>query len=152
MPVHPIDQKKLAKIVNKLAKGIPLAVICRERDMPAVRTVSWWKTKHPEVREALDDAREAGHDAIAWRMTETAAGRGDSKGDVVRDKLLIETWVKLLAKWNSRYSDKLEVNVTQTIEIGAALADARARLVRPLNDLLPAIEGESRSLEGPEEG
>jgi hypothetical protein len=30
---------------------------------------------------------------------------GDSSGDVQRDKLIVETDLKLLAKWNPRYRD-----------------------------------------------
>jgi hypothetical protein len=47
---------------------------------------------------------------IAARTRETARGFGDSSGDVQRDKLIIETDLKLLAKWDpKRYGDRLDL-------------------------------------------
>jgi hypothetical protein len=38
----------------------------------------------------------------------TARGKGDSTGEVQRDKLIVETDLKLLAKWSpKRYGDKV---------------------------------------------
>jgi hypothetical protein len=53
------------RILARLSKGEPLAVICRDDNMPAVRTVSDWKIKHPEFGVAFGEAREDGADAIA---------------------------------------------------------------------------------------
>lgn len=95
------------EICARLAAGAPLAVICRDDDMPAVRTVSHWKAAHPSFLADFARAREAGHDAIAARARETARGLGESSGDVQRDKLIIDTDLKLLAKWDKRYSDRV---------------------------------------------
>jgi hypothetical protein len=54
-----------AEIVRRLSTGEPLAVICRDAHMPAVRTVSDWKRDHPEFGVAFGEAREDGADAIA---------------------------------------------------------------------------------------
>ena len=51
-----------------------------------------------------------GEETIAFNLRETARGRGESTHDVHRDKLIIETDLKLLAKWNpKRYGDKIEI-------------------------------------------
>jgi len=96
------------EILQRLSTGEPLADICRSDHMPAVRTVSAWKAADPEFDADFARAREDGHDAIASRLRHTARGTGESSGDVQRDKLIIETDLKLLAKWDKRYSDKLK--------------------------------------------
>lgn len=54
-----------------------------------------------------------GYDAIADRVRKTARGKieadgGESSGDVQRDKLIIDTDLKLLAKWDpKRYGEKV---------------------------------------------
>lgn len=96
-----------ANILARLSEGEPLADICRSDDMPAVRTVSAWKAVDEAFNADFARAREDGHDAIAARVRHTARGIGDSSGDVQRDKLIIETDLKLLAKWDKRYRDKV---------------------------------------------
>lgn len=54
-----------AEILRRLSEGEPLAQICREDGMPAVRTVSDWKVAHPKFAEAFKVARDEGYDAIA---------------------------------------------------------------------------------------
>jgi hypothetical protein len=69
-----------------------------------------------EVSAAIARARVIGHDAIAARARQTARGKtddegGDSTGDVQRDKLIIETDLKLLAKWDpKRYGDLIKLS------------------------------------------
>lgn len=102
------------EICERLSEGQPLAWICRDKHMPARRTVSDWRKAHPEFDEKFLTARDDGYDAIAERTRATARGKtdeqgGDSSGDVQRDKLIIETDLKLLAKWDPRrYGDKLQ--------------------------------------------
>ena len=51
----------------------------------------------------------------------------------VRNQINARQWLasKLNAK---RYGDRIDLNVTQTVDIGATLAEARARLLRPASD------------------
>lgn len=101
------------EIVRRLSEGEPLAAICRDEGMPSVRAVSDWRKAHPEFGERFQLARDDGHDAIAARMRATARGDGpdkggDSKGDVQRDKLIIDTDFKLLSKWDPRrYGERM---------------------------------------------
>lgn len=104
----------LESICERLSKGEPLAAICRDEGMPHDSTVRDWMEARPEVSLAIARAREAGYDAIAIRTRMTARGKGeeaggDSSGDVQRDKLIIETDLKLLAKWSPRYGDKVQL-------------------------------------------
>lgn len=103
------------KIAERLAAGEPLAHICRDPGMPAVRTVSDWKAKSEAFSADIACAREDGFDAIAWRARMTLRGKGvedggESTNDVQRDKAIAEFDLKLLAKWDvRRYGDKLAV-------------------------------------------
>jgi hypothetical protein len=95
--------------------------------MPAVRTVSLWKTAHPDFSADFGRARDEGYDAIAADCINIAE---DGSGDYImkkrpdgaeyeavdaehiqRSKLRIETRLKLLAKWDPRrYGEKLELS------------------------------------------
>ena len=62
-----------------------------------------------DISRAIARAREEGEQSIAFRARQTARGAGDSTGDVQRDKLIIDTDLKLLAKFNpKRWGDKLQ--------------------------------------------
>ena len=101
----------MRSIVDGLSEGQPLAVICRREGYPHPSTVRDWMAADEEISRDIARGRELGWDEIAHRARLTARGEGDSKQDVQRDKLIIETDLKLLAKWDKRYGDK----VTQEI-------------------------------------
>lgn len=109
------DRTKLVpEMCARLSTGEPLAVICRDLGIPR-RTVNQWRADDPEIAAQFDEARDEGYDAIARRTRATARGKGaaqdgDSTGDVQRDKLIIDTDLKLLAKWDPRrYGDKVQL-------------------------------------------
>jgi hypothetical protein len=94
------------RVIDGLSSGTPLTVICQPSDMPCDDTVRNWAESDATFSRDIARARDTGFDAIAWRLRETSRGRGDSTGDVVRDKLIIETDLKLLAKWDpKRYAE-----------------------------------------------
>lgn len=94
------------KVIEGLSSGTPLTVICQPTEMPCDDTVRNWAESDAVFSRDIARARDTGFDAIAWRLRETSRGRGDSTGDVVRDKLIIETDLKLLAKWDpKRYAE-----------------------------------------------
>lgn len=111
------EPKLVADICERLAKGEPLTVICRsEARFPDDGTVRAWGKANQSVAEAIARAREAGEDAIAMGTREIARGRGDTTDDVQRDKLIIDTDLKLLAKFNpNRWGDRSVVEHTGSI-------------------------------------
>lgn len=117
-------QTRADDICRRLSEGEPLVWICRDEGMPAKRTVSDWRKRFPEFKEAMREARKDGYDVIAARLRGTARGLdgglvGDSTGDVQRDKLIIDTDLKLLAKWDSeRYGDKMKISGDRKNPIG----------------------------------
>ena len=95
-------------ICKRLSIGEPLASICRDVGV-AHNTVWEWRQRDTKLSEAIARAREAGEDAIAENLREVARGGAGSTGDVQRDKLVIDTDLKLLAKWNPRkWGEKLQ--------------------------------------------
>lgn len=111
------------EICERLSKGEPLAWICRDEKMPAVRTVSDWKEAHPEFSAAFARARDEGFDAIAAECLQIAdatehdtvmVGQGEHEREaantewISRSKLRVETRLKLLAKWDpKRYGERI---------------------------------------------
>lgn len=103
-----------AEICARLAEGEPLAEICREGGMPHPSTVRRWARESEALSLAIADAREDGEERISMNARRTAKGDpGFSTGDVQRDKLVIDTDLKLLAKWNpKKYGDSPGVSVS----------------------------------------
>lgn len=111
-PDSTYDEARATEICEKLANGIPLAEICRADHMPSRQTVHNWRAEDNEFSLRFAGAREDGWDRIAYGSRKVARGEGESTGDVQRDKLIIDTDLKLLAKWDpKRYGDKLEAKV-----------------------------------------
>lgn len=136
------------EICERLSKGEPLASICRDDHMPAVRTVSDWKARDESFSADFACAREAGFDQIAMDClhiaddtshdTKLVGAKGEERevADtewISRSKLRVDTRLKLLAKWDpKRYGDK--VALTGGDETDAPIktqAEVLLRFVRP---------------------
>jgi hypothetical protein len=106
---------KLAKeICERLKSGAPLTRICSDAHMPDDETVRQWAKKNAALSLDIAHAREIGFDTIAANTRLVAAGvEGHSSGDVQRDKLIVDTDLKLLAKWDpKRYGEKVTTELT----------------------------------------
>lgn len=130
------------EIVERLSGGEPLAHICRDVHMPAVRTVSDWRKAHPEFDERFGHARDNGYDVIAADClhiadtpmvgtTETSKEWGTEvkKGDMLdHRKLQVDTRLKLLAKWDPRrYGDKQQVEHSGELTVNGLAGRMRQR-------------------------
>lgn len=125
------NEKDAAEIVARLSKGEPLAVICRTEGMPCDDTVRNWADSNQEFGRRIVRAREAGFDAIALECLDIA---NDKEGEVQRDKLRVDTRLKLLAKWDpKRYGERLDLNNNHGVQDNLA-------------ELLNRIDGKSRGL------
>ena len=113
------------EICERFANGEPLAKICRDEHMPTRVAVHDWAKADGEFSLRFACAREDWHDSIAHRARNTARGdsaEGDSKGDVQRDKLIIDTDLKLLACWDrARYgTQKVDVEHSGSLDLDAS--------------------------------
>jgi hypothetical protein len=109
------------EICERLSGGEPLAWICRDDHMPAVRTVSDWK-ENASFSANFARARDEGFDCLALSCLAIADTTQNGEETTVRSdggvevrtgdmlghrKLRIETRLKLLARWDPRrYGDK----------------------------------------------
>lgn len=115
------SQEIADEICARLSKGEPLAHICRDEHMPAVRTVSHWKDANETFKADFARARDDGYDTIAAECLDIAdeisrdtvttdSGERANTEWISRSKLRIETRLKLLAKWDPRrYGDKISI-------------------------------------------
>jgi hypothetical protein len=143
MAGRPTDytEEKAAYIAGKLSQGIPLAEICREEGMPSPFTVRAWAKKHEEFGISYAHAREDGEELLAVSTRKVANGdEGFSTGDVVRDKLKIETDFRLLKVFNpKKYGDKQTLSGdphAPLLSLASLLKELDGR-----SDGLPKIEG-----------
>jgi hypothetical protein len=147
------------EICERLGEGEPLAVICRDEHMPAVRTVSHWKEKHPQFSADFARARDEGFDAIAVDCLNIADDNGKDvrytdKGEetvntdvIQRAKLRVETRLKLLAKWDpKRYGEKIAIDQTTRAEpVSAEQMAAEIQQSPVLRREIEAMLGRSES-------
>lgn len=113
------------EICARLAKGEPLASICRDEAMPAVRTVSGWKEAHPAFSADFARARDDGFDELASGTLTIADEVKAEPAEVAKAKLRIETRLKLLAKWDpKRYGERVALDHGGAIGITISPDDA----------------------------
>ena len=133
------------EICARLSTGEPLAQICRDEHMPAVRTVSDWKKADEAFSAAFARAREDGFDQIAadcldiadeTSMDTLSTEHGDRPNTewISRSKLRIETRLKLLAKWDpKRYGEKVTQEVTGPNGGPVQFSRIERTIVRPVD-------------------
>lgn len=103
------NEELAAKICERLAHGEPLAKICRDPDMPGYSTVRRWEDEKPEFQALSLRARQDGTHFLADDSLRIA---DDDQIDTQRAKLMIDTRLRLIGKWNAKaYGDKLETTL-----------------------------------------
>lgn len=148
-----------AAIIERLCAGEPLASICREDEMPAVRTVSDWRAANAGFGALFIEARLIGADALAAEClriadtplmgTETvtkADGTIETReGDMLgHRKLQIEARLKLLAKWFPKlYGDKVQLEHSGEIH---------GQSDRDINERISALLAKAAPAPGPKRG
>ena len=93
---------------------------------------SLYRTLHadPELWASYKRARELGANAMAEQAVDIADNDADAKR--ARNRIMVRQW--LAGKLDPKtYGDRLDLNVTQTVDISGALGEAKSR-VRPLRD------------------
>lgn len=101
----------IEEICQRLMLGEPLASICRDPNMPAADTIHDWGQREPSLARRIALCREMGSDAIAVDALNIADNvEGYGSGDTSRDKLRVDTRLKLLGKWSpGRYGDSVQL-------------------------------------------
>jgi hypothetical protein len=113
----------LPVIVERLSQGEPLEQICRDQGMPTSRTVRLWEEQSPTISSEVARARACGYDAIAADCLRIADSGSPDRDQ--RDKLRIETRLKLLACWDpKRFGAKVQLDADVRMQV--ELVDATA--------------------------
>lgn len=97
--------------------GEPLGVVCRRDNIPSLNTIRAWLSDKPDWQQRFADAKETGAHLMAYRLRGVARGEDGSTRDVVRDKLVVDTDMKLLNRWHPNiYGDKVTVDTKLSLE------------------------------------
>lgn len=88
-----------------------------------------YRNENPIFAQKYQDARQEGLELLADDLIDIT----DRESDVNKARLISENTKWLLSKRKSKtYGDRLDVNINQTVDIGSALLDARARALPQL--------------------
>ena len=99
-----------SEICRLLASGKPLARICDMDSMPGYTTVRRWEDENAEFRALSTRAKQDGTHFLADDALRIA---DDEAIDTQRAKLMIDTRLRLIGKWNAKaYGDKLQQEVS----------------------------------------
>lgn len=137
-PTSTYSQEVADQIVDRLADGEFLRVICRSDGMPNWRTVYRWMDENKEFGARIAHARQQGFDAIAEdslvmldeepERTGTQFGSKVDAGYVAWQKNRAEQRLKILAKWDpKRYGDKLALEHSGAVDLATEIRNARKR-------------------------
>lgn len=143
-------QTKADAICDRLADGMSLRAVCRNKAMPSKTTVFKWLGQNSEFADQYARAREAQADLLVDEMIELAdtpkEGRktkrtADGKlevttGDMVEHRRLqIETRKWVAARMRpKKYGDRIDVDQKTTVEAGDSVMA-----------LMKAIDGRTRT-------
>ncbi len=101
------NQEIAEMILDKLADGKPMKVICKEEGMPCYMSVLRWQRRHPEFGDLVARAKVDGTHALADECIEIA---DEKKADPADRRVRIDTRLRLIGKWNATiYGDKVAV-------------------------------------------
>lgn len=105
----------LDDLCDHLSKGLPMAEWSRRKGNPSLDVVEDWCKADESIARSIAHAREVGGDAIAADALRIA---DDTTGDTLRDRLRVETRLKLLAKWHpKRYGDRQQLEHSGGVSI-----------------------------------
>ena len=101
------NQEIAEMILDKLADGKPMKVICKEEGMPCYMSILRWQRRHPEFGDLVARAKVDGTHALADECIEIA---DEKKADPADRRVRIDTRLRLIGKWNATiYGDKVAV-------------------------------------------
>ena len=133
----------MGEILPLLRQATPLAKVLRDNPhLPDHDTIRGWMVADPSLTSDIALAREDGGDKIAADCLVIADSDALDMVAVQKQKLRIETRLKLLSKWHpKRYGDKLEVSGGININIETPLAQLRK--LAGERELLPSNDAQS---------
>jgi hypothetical protein len=118
------------EVIREIARGANLGEYLADIGMTTIRFYELAETT-PELSAAYARAKRARAELVAQEIVAIADSEQDAQR--ARNRIQARQWYasKILPR---EYGDRMDINVTQTIDIGSALQDARARALRPVCD------------------
>lgn len=133
----------LDSVLDHVASGEPVKTWFQRdpRDLDYSRFLRWVRS-NPERLQMYRDAQAAGAEVIFDQML-VISDASDSLEDVARSTLRVNTrWKTLAVLDRDRFGEKKQIDQTITIDMGAAMMEARERVSRSRT-----LEGESRRVD-----
>ena len=122
------NERVAKQILDYYAKGKTLADITK-KGLPSRWTVYQWRKQYPEFGELFEMAIECCTDAKIEKVLNRIETCKDTRQAKLLDVLFKSTsWY--ISKINKKYSDRIQLDVSQTIDIGPALQLAMERMKR----------------------
>lgn len=124
-----ITPEIVEEVCARLEKGEALAAVCREAEMPGLRTFLRWADEKEEVATAYTlalRARAEFFEAEHTRIASTAKDRDSAAAARVQLAALEWRMAKLAPQ---RYGDRLDLNVDHSFDLSAVLDKGRQRVL-----------------------
>lgn len=117
-PVEPIPAAAADEVIAWIEQGKTLREFCRQPGKPHYNTVYQWMEKDETFNVRLARARQRGLEALAQECQQIADENCIDQVDVQRNRLRIETRLKLLAIWDpKRYGPKSAVDHGGSVQL-----------------------------------
>lgn len=130
-----MDKERVDGVIELLLRGVPLRDAINQCGFTP-RTFNRRLQADKEAALAYSRAQEFKADLLADEIINIA----DTSEDPAKARNQIEARKWIASKYNSkRFGDRIDLNVTQTIDIGSTLEEARNRM-RPISDLSKTLD------------
>jgi hypothetical protein len=129
------------EICERIAEGEPLTRICKDRQIPAYRTVLGWRVANEEFQQMYARARQDAADTLADEIRELAGRveRGELEPNAGRVAIDALKWVASKLK-PREYGDRAQLDMTASLDVTTRPADNMPEWMRE------AIEEQSRAV------
>ncbi len=115
------------QILSLYAQGKTILQITKLKGMPSRITIYNWRTAYPEFGKAYDLAVECNADYIVEKAYNKVENASSAEAKLVDVQFKSTSW--LASKLNrNKYGDKIDIDITKTLDISPALADAVKRM------------------------
>lgn len=119
------NEERAKIILDLYSSGMNLLQIEKKVNLPSRRTIITWRKQFPEFGLAYDIALQAYSEAIVEECINIADTEEDAKK--AKNRIDIRTWIA--SRYNrARFGDKIDIDITKTLDISPALADAIKRM------------------------
>ena len=129
--MKPDKRQAVEAVISAVANGMPLKQALQEAGITA-DSFNYQLQGARDLAQAYARAQEIRSDLLADEVI-TIADCEVTDPQRARNQIQARQWLtsKLHGK---RYGDRLDLNVSQSLDVSVTLAEARARLLRPVSD------------------